>query len=459
MRNKGIPFFELVAVLTIFLGLTIFCPGTVAGVESDISISAVGDCIISTKVSNHTDTRFLQLVEILRGADCTYGNCETTLFKAEEGFPAYKDLDGNVFCHPRGADELQWLGIDLMSLANNHIMDFDYDGLFSTLHHLDRVGIRYAGAGKDLYHASRPGIYHSKAGPVGLVSCSSWIPEKNHQASLSSAYMKGKPGLNPLNVDFTIQVPKNDFDMLKKMKARILKGLGLPEGTGADKEADRLSMMDNNYIRGEKVDLLLTPNDGDRKRIIESIKMAKGSARIVLVSHHEHVGNFKESRPTAFQETFARQCIDAGADMYVGTGSHELWGIEIYKGKPIFYSLGNFFFHSPSIVSPEANQRIGIPADNKDAAVYWKKLEQYFKTVPIWDSVVPIVTFDAGNRLKEITLYPIHLGSEKAFYLRGTPELAGPDKAQSIIKNLGKISAPYKTAITYKNGIGTVTVK
>ncbi|MCP4154347.1 MAG: CapA family protein [bacterium] len=246
--------------------------------------------------------------------------------------------------------------------------------------------------------------------------------------------------------------------MLKKTKTRILKELGLPEGEGGDKEADRLKMMDNTYARGDKVKLLLSPNEGDRKRIIESIKIAKGSSRIVLVSQHEHVGNFKEARPTTFQETFARQCIDAGADMYVGTGSHELWGIEIYKGKPIFYSLGNFFFQSPAIISPEANQRIGVPADNIDAAVYWKKLGQYFKGVPIWDSVVPIVTFDAGNRLKEIKLYPINLGGERVNYSRATPKLAGPDKAQAIIKQLSKISAPYKTKITYKNGIGTVAV-
>ncbi|MCP4154606.1 MAG: CapA family protein [bacterium] len=459
MRIKGSSFLKLFAILAIILGVTTLIPTTISGAGNDISISAVGDCLLFRKVSNQTDTRFLQLVEILRRADCTYGNCETNLFKAEEGFPAYKGLDPNVYSHPLVADELQWLGIDLMSLANNHIMDFDYDGLFSTLHHLDRVGIRYAGAGKDLYHAARPGIFHSKAGPVGLVSCSSWLPEKNHQASLSSAYMKGKPGLNPLNVDFQIQLPTNDFNMLKKMKARIIKELGIPEEAATDKDADHLKMMNNNYARGDKVEILLSPDKNDHKRIIESIKIAKGSSRIVLVSQHEHIGNFKETRPTAFQETFARQCIDAGADMFVGTGAHHLWGIEIYKGKPIFYCLGNLFFQTLPIISPEAYQKAGMPFDSLDAMAYEKNFDKYFEGVPIWDSVVPVVTFDAGNRLKEIKLYPIHLDGEKALYSRGTPKLALPDKAQAIIENLIKISTPYKTRITYKNGIGTVTVK
>ncbi|UCH93406.1 MAG: CapA family protein, partial [Candidatus Aminicenantes bacterium] len=205
MRNLK-PGKYLNKIFSLFLFLAALNPTGLLAVKQEITIAAVGDCIISRKVSVLEDPGFLKLVELLRQADCTYGNCETTFFDAGEGFPAYKEIDDNLFCLPWGADELKWMGIDLVSLANNHIMDFDYDGLFSTIKNLRRVGIGYAGAGKDLDHASKPGYVETAGGIVSLVSCSSWIPEKHVRASLSHPHMKGRPGLNPLNLEYSVRV-------------------------------------------------------------------------------------------------------------------------------------------------------------------------------------------------------------------------------------------------------------
>lgn len=105
------------------------------------------------------------------------------------------------------------MGIDLVSLANNHTIDFDYDGLFSTLDNLDRVGMKYAGAG-----------------PVALVSCSAWLPEKNFQASLSHPHMKGRPGTNPINTELSLIVNLKTFALLKEARDNIIvdKGLNIP---------------------------------------------------------------------------------------------------------------------------------------------------------------------------------------------------------------------------------------
>jgi poly-gamma-glutamate synthesis protein (capsule biosynthesis protein) len=461
MKIKTKRILKVTAFICVFLWLLALHPWRMSAEDKEITISALGDCLIFNKISFYKDPQFLQLVEILRQADCTYGNCETTFFKPEEGFPAYKDIDPNVFCYPWGADEIKWLGIDLMSLANNHIMDFEYDGLFSTLKHLDRVGIVYAGAGKDLHQAARPGYFETNKGPVSLVSCSSWIPEKNHQASLPSPYMKGKPGLNPLNVDIVLQLNEEKFARMKKFREDIMKELGVPlpkEEEG--KEVTKLEMVENTYIKGDKLDILLSPNKKDVERIKESIKIAKRNSRLVIVSQHEHIGKFKEGGPTKFQEDFARSCIDAGADMFVGTGAHQLWGIEIYKGKPIFYCLGNFFFQLPiRILSPEAYQRMGLPPDTKDPTLYEEKFDQYFTQAPVWDSVVPVVTFDSQDKVREIKLYPILLeGRNKPMYLRGTPRLAQPEKAKAIIDQLNKLSKPYNTKITFKKGVGKVVL-
>jgi poly-gamma-glutamate capsule biosynthesis protein CapA/YwtB (metallophosphatase superfamily) len=460
MKIKSKRISKVTVFICIILWLMALHPWSMSAEDKEITIAAVGDCLIFNKVSFYKDPEFLQMVEILRQADCTYGNCETTFFKPEDGFPAYKDFDPNVFCYPWGADEIKWFGIDLMSVANNHIMDFDYAGMFSTFEHLDRVGIIYAGAGKDLQQASRPGYFETDKGPVSLVSCSSWIPEKNHQASLSSDYMRGKPGLNPLNVDILLQLNEEKFARMKKLFEDIITDLGIPlpkEEEG--KERTKLKLVRDIYVKGDKYDILLSPNEKDVERIQESIKIAKRNSRLVIVSQHEHTGKFKENGPTKFQEDFARSCIDAGADMYVGTGAHQLWGIEIYKGKPIFYCLGNFFFQSPiRIISPEAYQRMGLPPDTKDPTIYEEKFDQYFTEVPVWDSVVPVATFDGQGKVKEIKLYPIYLLGDKRIYLRGTPRLAQPEKAKAIIDELDKLSKPYNTTITFKKGVGNIVL-
>ncbi len=50
------------------------------------------------------------------------------------------------------------------------------------------------------------------------------------------------------------------------------------------------------------------------------------------------------TEPLECVSQFAHEAIDAGADLVVGHGSHTVLGIEIYRGRPIFYGLGNFFF-------------------------------------------------------------------------------------------------------------------
>ena len=427
--------------------------------KKEMKIAAVGDCLISWKVSHIKDPRFLKLVELLRGADCAYANCETTFFDAGKGFPAWKTGDINLFCQPWGADELKWMGIDLVSLANNHAMDFGYDGLFSTLDNLDRVGMKYAGAGKDLDHASQPGYVETGAGPVALVSCSAFLPEKNVQASLSHPHMKGRPGTNPINTEFTVQVNPETFALLKEARDNILADLGVNVPVKDIKEIDTLDYQLMKFTKGDHTEVLVKPDEKDLERVYSSIKTAKRNSRIVIVTIHEHNGDFKNKKPVKYQADFSRKCIEAGADLFICTGPHELWGLEIYQGKPIFHSLGNFFFQEPRLISAESYRKYGLPVYSQDPSILVNKfVDEYFKSETNWQSVVPIIVFDSENKLKEITLFPIFLERNVPIYRRGIPYLAEGEKARSIIEGLMKISKTYNTNIVFKQGVGKVTL-
>jgi poly-gamma-glutamate capsule biosynthesis protein CapA/YwtB (metallophosphatase superfamily) len=439
-------------------GALLLLPWQAEAVKKSYTVAAVGDCLLSSRASLLPDPAFLKLAEIVRGADCAFGNCETTLFNAGGGFPAYKTVDPNVYCETWGADEFRWLGLDIMSVGNNHIMDFSFAGLFSTLSQLDRVGIGYAGAGRDLENASRPGYIDTAAGVVALVSASSWIPEKDQQASRSHPYMNGRPGLNPLNTDFFVRLDTGTYEELKSTFKKILTGLGeeIPEKDDPWKE--KIDLGEYKFLKGDKIEETLVPDSGDMERVLGEIKAARNNSRLVIATLHQHIGLDKQTRPTRFQEEFARQCIDAGADIFIGTGPHVLWGIEIYKGKPIFYSLGNFFFQELRLIAPEAYQRMEMPANSIDPGAYNAKFGEYFTEAAIWESFVPVITYGPDDRVQKIQLYPLAIDPREPLYQRGVPMLAEGERAKSIINRLGGLSQAYRTSILYQNGTGMISL-
>ncbi|HEY4594187.1 MAG TPA: CapA family protein, partial [Thermoanaerobaculia bacterium] len=161
-----------------------------AAAPKRLTLAAVGDCIVTRKVSHLRDPDFLAAVELLRGADCTWGNCELVLANARDVYPAPKGGDPHTIAPPWGADELAFFGIDCVGVANNHILDFGNEGMFSTLANLDRVGIPYAGAGADLAAAASPGYVDTPAGRIGQVNCASTFP-RYFAAGPAHPYLKG----------------------------------------------------------------------------------------------------------------------------------------------------------------------------------------------------------------------------------------------------------------------------
>src|SRR4029453_5840753 len=92
------------------------------------------------------------------------------------------------------------------------------------------------------------------------------------------------------------------------------------------------------------------PLKEDLDEIAAVVKNAAGLSDYTIVTIHSHEGGRERTLPADFLLPFARAMIDAGADMFVGHGPHVLRGIEIYKGKPIMYSLGDFIFQNETLL-------------------------------------------------------------------------------------------------------------
>ena len=119
--------------------------GVRASAAAPITVAATGDCILSRRVSHLTDPGFLRVVQLLRSADCAYGNCELVMASSEPGYPTAAGASLSVIVDPKMADELAWLGYDVMGTANNHSTDYGVEGIRSTIANLERVGIGHAG--------------------------------------------------------------------------------------------------------------------------------------------------------------------------------------------------------------------------------------------------------------------------------------------------------------------------
>jgi poly-gamma-glutamate synthesis protein (capsule biosynthesis protein) len=210
------------------------------------------------------------------------------------------------------------------------------------------------------------------------------------------------------------------------------------------------------FVEGPSADLISDPHPLDVKRISGAIAVARTAARTVVASIHAHEIYKELTVPDPFLPTLAHAAIDAGADVFAVHGSHYMAGMEIYKGKPIFYGLGDFFFqyHTFEALGADSYEAYGLePLNTAPSAVVDK--------IPLrggrqlWETIVPTLTFD-GDRLTSITVQPVTLGMERPVHDRGTPVVPTGADAERIVGDFSRLSTPYGTVVEWADGVGRV---
>ncbi len=166
--------------------------------QGNFTIALAGDTMLTRKLTPFTEERFLRLREILRGADARFANLEGTVHTWDEGTPGI--TQGTFMTtDPKLLEDLQWLGINLVSCANNHAFDYGEDGVLANLKHLDVAGMVHAGTGKNLAEARAPGYLDTPNGRVALVATTATFRPWN-QAGEQRPDLRGRPGINPLGL-------------------------------------------------------------------------------------------------------------------------------------------------------------------------------------------------------------------------------------------------------------------
>lgn len=262
-------------------------------------------------------------------------------------------------------DSLQAEGFNLVALSDNHSWDLGTGGVLSTLAAVEARSLAHAGTGRDLPAAAAPGFLETARGRVALVAMASG------KVGAGGAATATRPGVNELRLD-------------------------------------------------EQTQQL---NPVDAARILGAIRRAAAQSALVIVYEHNHDWADPMTVTPPWMESWARACLDAGAGVFVEHGEPLLHGIEIYRGRPIFYGLGNFVFQT--------------------------RTQDKWKGPEIWESVIAALEF-SGGRVTSLRLTPIALNPQgepgpRWLETRGWPLPAEGEQARSILARVQALSARYGT--------------
>ena len=257
-------------------------------------IKAVGDIMLGRGIEYHLIDEgkdykypFENVVEFLKTGDIIFGNLEAPLTDNSNSL----DPNGKYVLKNRSEaiEGLKYAGFNILNLANNHIMDYYYEGLKDTIEILEEYEIQHCGAGENIEKARNPAILDIKGFKIAVLG----------YTDMAEYFYKGNPMIK--------------FE--------------------AEEQSSGVAPRKLEYIK-------------------EDIEKIKENADIIIISLHWGIEDSFDV--TEEQRQFAYELIDNGADIILGHHPHKFQGIEIYKGKPIIYSMGNFIFDQNDPLKQEA---------------------------------------------------------------------------------------------------------
>ena len=450
-RTKKCRFLPVVVAVALTTGLA---AETVA--QDRFTLALTGDSIITRKLSVYEEPEFLRMIDLLRGADLAFTNLEI-LFHDWESYPMSSSGGTYMRAQPELVQEFVWAGIDIGSLANNHSGDYGPPAMLLTEKYVREAGMVAAGVGRSLAEAREAKFIETKDGRVALISLASTFP--NHSmAGKSRDDIPPRPGLSHLRHIRTYEVTKDQLEGVRATM-RDLKMNPPAEGTSLNFLRNRFELADAPGVRTE-------PHPEDMAEIAMIVSNARRQADHVMVTIHAHEGApGPDSRmvPAQFLETFARAMVDAGASIFVGHGPHALRAIEMYKGVPILYSLGDFVFQNETLQRLPYENYHGVGLNESDGLADFNEARYNndttgFPTIPeIWEAVIAVPEW-SGQQLVELTLHPISLGYGQPRHVRGRPMMAEGALADKILQDLVRLSEPYATQFEIKDGVARVVL-
>ncbi len=408
-----------------------------------------GDALIAQPWSHIDDPSFTRLIAEMRNAQTTILNLETLLHDYR-GY-AQADSGGTYMASPPPiAGELRWAGVNMVSHANNHAFDYGAEGILDTHEHVGAAGIVVAGTGRDLQSARAPQYCVTNGGTVALVSmASTFVPYG--VASPARPDLHGRPGLNPLRLTkgTLITVTRKQTQMLRRMAERL--------GRFPDKYLQpefRLLGVRFRVGDGTRIDFGSRISPPDRLGNLASIEQAARNADATVVAIHAHLQG-------EWLRRFCHAAISKGADVVVMHGPHEIRGIEIHAGKPLFFGMGDFVYQTDQISRLPAEAYENVSLDNSATIEEFHGDGKRFamqRTRSVYEAFAATLDY-ANGALTRIRLLPVDLQFDAAYLTRGRPQYATPELGRKIITQVARLSRKFGTKIRYDSDLNEGVVE
>ncbi|MDI7861911.1 CapA family protein [Rhizobiaceae bacterium n13] len=406
------------------------------------TLAVTGQSLIKHDIRAVEGPGFRGVRELLQKADLSFTNFEGTILGRHGGWP----LKGSFFgcSDPVVLDALQALGFQALSLSNNHAFDLGPSGVLSTLEEVERRGFVHAGIGRNHTEAARAGLGSFRGRKVAIVAMDGGPGPDLMYAADSTNNRPARPGVNRLRLAQVLDVDDDAFERLRTIRDKV--GYTAMDLTNDSQPDDPLHIDVDTEIniaraifrRSDKFGRNVKIDEGDISQNLATIASAAAEGCFVIAYLHHHHWASDWYQVPGWVSAVAKQCIDAGATMFVSHGAPVLQPVEIYRGRPIFYSLGNFIFHVRS--------------------------EKSLWTAPeVWESVVGMCSFGEDNHLLGLTFHPVIIGGSEtsrsgALEGRLVPQLAGDAEADRILGRFREHSAKLGTDIEVAGGVGFLNI-
>lgn len=323
---------------SLLLGLAACAALPAAAKPRSMRVALLGQSLIQQDLCTPGWAGMTDIARQLSRADIVFTDLETAIDAPGAGPPTRA---GEVFhaAKPAVLDCLKSLGVSLVTTANNHAWDMGAGGILAAIEQLDRRGIAHAGTGRDLATAAAPAFRETPAGSFALVAAAAGAIRDGAAATAA------RPGVHELR--------------------------RTPSGA-LERE--------------------------DVERVLAAIRSARAAGATVLMCLHNHYWEPVQADTSAWQRAFARECVDAGAAVFVAHGTPLMQGWEMYRGAPLFHGLGNFVFQT-------------------------RKADDFYGPAT-WRSLIVDASFARG-RFVDARLIPIELEARKfgGEYSAGWPRL------------------------------------
>lgn len=425
--------------------------------------TATGDSLFVAPFPPEYAPMLDRVASFIRSCDARLTNLETNLSDFEFFGNAYS---GGTWLNTRREllPQLFRYGFNFFGNANNHAMDYSYNGLLSTIDTLDAHHVAHAGTGRSLEEAAAP-AFLCENGTKFAVFAVDASAENPSRAGRATKKFPPRPGVNYLRHKTVYKVTETELAQLRAIAehTRINYAHERLVATGYHTPDPEGSFTFGGQLYTTRTDVPETTCDpGDKARLLEAIRKAKSECDCVFILVHCHDNdNVREENPPEYYKEFARACIDAGVSAVFGGGCHRMRGIEIHNGAPIFYSLGDFIYQGPRVeylpadfmekygvdIFATAEEALLARSRGNTIGLHCNKLN--------YQTVLPKLTFENG-RMIDFRLLPVYLNFDRKDHLNGLPDAAVGREAAEILDLLNELSSPYGVQLKEENGLFTL---